>query len=252
MNSLRKKRYHATRRTYLIGAALVIIIAAIIAAAVLLSRISSSPKTEAPGPPSDDLKAAPAAGQSYIDDTLFIGDSRTMGLFTYGLLPEKQVLAVDGMNHQTARTKKFVELSGETLTIAEAMGRLKPPRAIVSFGINGIDFFGEKDFIAEYEGLMSELSQQSPDTVFIIQSILPVSSELSLLTPGMANTVIKRHNTLLRELARAHGFLFLNTAEALSTPEGSLLPECDAGDGLHLTRNAYDIILDYVETHPVP
>ena len=82
--------------------------------------------------------------QAYLDNTIFIGDSRTNGMVNFSFINRNNAYAIDGANHQTMRTNRFLTMSstGRKLTIAEAIGVVKPVRMIVSFGINGVGFMG--------------------------------------------------------------------------------------------------------------
>ena len=63
---------------------------------VSTNTIQTPAKKEAPTEP--DLIPLPNAQRSYFDDALFIGDSRTVGLYEYGDLSHALVIADSGMN----------------------------------------------------------------------------------------------------------------------------------------------------------
>ena len=58
---------------------------------------------------------------SYLDDALFIGDSRTVGLYEYGGLGNAEVFADSGMSIYKVFNEKFALKSGETVTLDEAL-----------------------------------------------------------------------------------------------------------------------------------
>lgn len=229
---------------------LVLILAALAAIILLFTRCQ---KSEPHGPlPGDVTLPDKAASSQYISEMLFIGDSRTAGLVTYGFLPQIQALAMDGLNHKTAREDALISRGGRLVTIPQAAGEIAPKRMLVSFGINGLGFMGEEDFLLEYEGLLDDLLSECPDSTLIIQSIYPVSAELAVRKPELSNQTIAHYNELLKALAQKKGGYFLNTCEVLSDSGGALLKQYDAGDGLHLNTAAYEVILQYVSEHPAP
>lgn len=184
--------------------------------------------------------------EEYIHDTVFIGDSRTNALKVYNLVPEQNVLAKDGENHRSARTEKMITTpSGKTLTIAEAVAEIKPVRMMVSFGINGVSYMNEDDFIEEYAALLDELHQASPNSIIIVQSILPVSKSYEAQKPTMSNQKIDRYNTLLKQLAEQKGFAFLDSSGVLKDKNNSLDAKYDRGDGLHYNKAAYEALLQF-------
>ena len=57
-------------------------------------------------------------------------------------------------------------------------------------------------------------------------------------------------NGWIREIASTHeNVKFADTASMLKASDGTLLPACDNGDGVHLTAQAYQQILQYLRTH---
>ena len=188
--------------------------------------------------------------EEYIDNTIFIGDSRTRGLATYHYLPQDNVYAVNGLSHQVARNKRFIDLNtGEELTIAEAIGIKKPSRMIVAFGINGLAYMGEENFINEYASFLDELKAQSPNTTLIVQSVLPVSSEKAKDDPRMSNEVIDRYNTLLKNLIGEKGGFFWNVSPGFKDSQNALSPEYDSGDGLHFNKTAYERYIQCLDAY---
>lgn len=186
---------------------------------------------------------------AFLDQTLFIGDSRTNGMKNFGFLPEENVFAIDGASHQTARTEKFVTLEGSSkkLTIVQAVAELQPVRVIVSFGINGVAYMGEETFLSEYSELLDELKEASPDTSIVVQSILPVSASYARNDRRMANDIIDGYNAELRLLANQKDCYFLDTSQVLKNEDGALAKEYDSGDGLHFNKTAYTALFDYLD-----
>ena len=138
--------------------------------------------------------------ENYLDDVYFIGDSRTVGLVRAGM-PEDHLFAETGMCHEDALTKRVVILDDTAyLTIPDALQIVAPKIAVVNFGINGIGFMDEDAFIDEYRTMMQAFQKMSPETVFIIESILPVSSSYES-TSGVTNEKIDEMNLRLCALA---------------------------------------------------
>lgn len=184
--------------------------------------------------------------EEYINETVFIGDSRTNGLAVYNFIPGENVLAKDGENHRSARTEKIITAkSGKAVTIAEAVAEKKPTRMIVSFGINGVSFMEESSFMEDYSALLDDLYKASPYSIIIVQSILPVSKSFENARPTMSNAVIDRYNALLKELAGKKGFGFLDSSAVLKDKNNCLDEKYDSGDGLHFNKAAYEALLQF-------
>lgn len=189
--------------------------------------------------------------EGYIRDTVFIGDSRTNGLVRYQQVPEQNVMAKDGENHQAARTDRIVHTSSGDRTIARAVGDVKPLRMIVAFGINGVAFMGEQTFMEEYSALLDELHTASPDSTIAVQSILPVSKDRESADPRFANSKIDRYNGLLKTMTEGKGFRYLDASNVLKDQNNCLAAKYDSGDGLHFNPAAYEALMRFYEGNRV-
>lgn len=192
-------------------------------------------------------------GDSYLKKFLFLGDSRTVAMAHYGFVEEEQILAIDGLSHVNAQTTLFEDAeTGKSITMEKKVRQEQPEYILVSFGVNGVAYLDEESFMEEYESMIAMLKNASPDSKIILHSILPVSSIMEEEDPRLNNKAIDNYNTLLFELAERTHIYFLNTAEALKDEDGMLKDEYDSGDGLHYTQSAYEVIFDYLKSHPVP
>ncbi|HPT85194.1 MAG TPA: GDSL-type esterase/lipase family protein [Bacillota bacterium] len=196
-------------------------------------------------------------GEDYLRRIVFLGDSLTYGLKTYGMLEGgKQTTQVwvptNGtlLLNNVADAKILYPETGTEITVREAVAAKKPDILIISLGINGISFLGEKDFIAQFTSLIKEVKKQSPDTTIILQSMFPVAASYQL-QKSINNNKICRGNYWMAKAASQNGVYYLNTAETLVGPDGYLPENYQSGDGLHLNTTAYKIVLDYIRTHGV-
>lgn len=187
----------------------------------------------------------------YLEDVYFIGDSRTVGLVRAGM-PEERLFAETGMCHEDALTKRVAVVDDTVLvTIPDALRIVAPKVAVVNFGINGIGFMSKESFLKEYRAMMEGFIEASPHTVFVIESILPVSASYEAST-GVTNEEIDEMNLKLYELAEELGCYYLASDTVMKNEENDLLRGYNDGDGLHYNEKGYAAILAYVKTHVVP
>lgn len=203
------------------------------------------------------LEKSEDMGQDYIDSMIFLGDSTTYHMINRAVLTggkdTKQVwsgasgsLTLDGMIHKT--TIVYPRTDAE-MTIAEAVALEKPKYMVITLGINGVSFLNENNFTAYYGKLITAIKQASPETKIILQSIFPVSKAYSDKDNGITNQKIDTANTWVIKLAKEHGCKYLDTASVLKNSEGAMIAIYDAGDGHHMTADAYKAILQYIRTH---
>ena len=223
---------------------------------------TSTPTTQAKGDDPVDPKYAGTvlqetadAGESYLSDIVFIGDSRTYGYAYYGMLPEgtKTKNVWVPANHTFSLTAhSYVnivdESDGQERTIVEAAKLHKPKIIIIELGINNVSYITESKFKSVYGELIQNIKAASPDTKIICNSIYCVCRSYKK-QDVINNTLIYRANGWLMDVAYENGVKYLDTVSMLKDSEGYLPEEYESGDGLHLNTKAYRAILQYIRTH---
>lgn len=200
----------------------------------------------------------------YIEKIIFLGESTTAHMRSRGVLPggtnTTQVWS-DASNTMTldinTASKKIVYPdTGAEMTIAEAVAKKKPEYMVLTFGLNGVTgFYSNKNlYVTSYERLIEAIRQNSPETKIIIQSIFPVSS-LDLQSnwaysssPEVINGYLDTLNEWAIEVAQKCNVKYIDTASLLKDSQGYLKSGYQT-DGIHLTAEAYKIILNYIGTH---
>ncbi len=204
-------------------------------------------------------------GQEYIDSFVFLGESTTAHLKNRGVLSggsqTKQVWSTKSgtlmLDRTTAECRIVYPESGEELDLYQAALRKKPEYMLLTFGLNGAAVNvrrGAEYFKGCYSSLIDTISSASPNTVILLGSCFPVARNMDMsrhsVSAGELNEYIKILNSWTLELAGERRLGYLNTAEVLCDTEGYLFDSYQAGDGYHLTREAYIEILKYIRTHP--
>ena len=200
-------------------------------------------------------------GQEYIDQMVFVGESTTAHLRSRGVLRDGQgteqvwsdssgTMTLDlNILHKTILHPK----TRQPLTIAQAAGREKPRYLVLSFGVNGIVGFSRNEelYRRAYGKLITAIHEASPDTVVLLQTVYPVADNQTVFGEGAAtvNGYIRRINELLPEIADQYDAYVVDTASVLCDAQGNLRMDYQAGDGIHLTAEAYRQILQYLRTH---
>ena len=210
------------------------------------------------------LQKSEDAGQKYIDSFVFIGESTTHHLKSRGVLsggkettqvwsPKSGTLMLDAT---TASCRIVYPETAEELDLKEASARKKPQYFLLTFGLNGAAKSiskGEAYFKSSYKKLIDTLLSSSPGSRIILQYCFPVAENMDMsnfsIDVAMLNQYIDTLNGWAQELADENGYGYLNTAEILKDQNGYLLFEYQAGDGYHLTKEAYIEILKYIRTH---
>ena len=144
----------------------------------------------------------------------------------------------------------YKEEKPEEISFAEAVERAQPRVLVLSFGLNGITRWSRNPdaFLRNYRALIEGIRARSPSTHILLQSVYPVGENTVFsLSKEELNQQICHLNTHVASLADEYETVdYVNTAALLADASGALSPTYDIGDGIHLTNEAYDVILRFL------
>lgn len=225
-----------------------------------------SPSTPSPSPedtpaPSPSEEPAPVLlgetedmGQEYIDSFVFYGDSNTNGLRLNELLPgaynTNQVWTPMSGTLTLNRWNIDKIVYPETWTeidVTEAMSIKKPEYLLINLGMNGVSFMDEEYFTSTYSEMVDALSAASPETKIILSSMYPVAD--GYLGDDLSNAKIDTANQWIYGIAEEKGLRYLDVNSMLKCDEGDLPESLNEGNGFHLTKEGYQMVLDFIRTH---
>ena len=200
------------------------------------------------------LKETEKVDDSYINETIFYGDSITENFAYYEALSWNQVWAKSSLTPESALTWKVpIRPYGVEMTLLDALKTYKPKRLIITLGANAVAVMTEEYFIKTYEELVKNAKESSPDTLLIVQSIFPVDIKWDThanTNNSINNTKINRLNYLLAEMCERQGVKFLNTATVLKDETGRLKKGLGYdSDGIHLLPSGNSKVVEYVKVH---
>lgn len=193
------------------------------------------------------------AGEEYLNETYYIGDSLTLYMHRYSTVPKENIFGVGSINPQHAALDDLVTLqNGQKGTFAEAMEEIQPRRVVLTIGTNSM-LMDSIDYITYFGMLVDDIQSRCPDTDVILQSTSPLTAEYEANMRLLTNRNINRSNALLAGLAAYKGVYYLNTAEALKNENGQLDVKFDLGEGYgHINADAYAVWESYLRTHAIP
>lgn len=185
----------------------------------------------------------------YIKETLLVGDSNTEALSNFYYVPLQYVLGYTGMGIQQVTQTKCIYFVGyeEPVTIPTAVGMLKPRRVIINFGTNNAGGMEPEDFVKTYLKVISAIEKSYPYCDIIVESIFPVGKVRNY--PKIRQTDIDEMNIALAQMCRDNGYMFLNTAEYLKGDDGFIDTDYISSDGIHLSKEGYTAVLEYINSH---
>lgn len=188
------------------------------------------------------------AGDSYVAQTIFVGDSNFERLREYGLVDAGTVAAKVGIGAGGITTDPFIEVTGQDspLTIAQTMAAIGPNRILVMMGTNDVPTMTADEFAATYKAALAELRKSAPNADIVVAAIPPVANWKD--SEMLNASAVRQFNEALLALCKEEGYPYLDTYAALADGNG-YLPEAYTDDGYHLTQQALDVLLQYYRTH---
>lgn len=194
------------------------------------------------------LPASEAVDESYFDDAVFIGDSRTEGLITGTGLYNAVSYTHKGLMVDTVFTELIVNRGGVWISAMEALKDINFSKVYVMFGINETGWPYNDIFIEKYGRIIDTIKEINPDAIIYVQQLIPVSEYVSSSHSYIKNSKIEEFNRLIRDMAEEKQVCLLNPGSALCGGE-NFLPSEAALDGIHLNREYCALWLDYLKTH---
>jgi lysophospholipase L1-like esterase len=187
---------------------------------------------------------------SYFDDAVFIGDSRTEGLILNTELSNAVSYTHKGLMVNTVFTKPIINKNGDKLTVMEALKQTNFKKVYLMLGINETGWPYNDIFIEKYAKIIDSIKDINADAIIYIQEILPVTNSVSSSHEYIKNEKINEFNELIRKMANEKGIYFLEVSDAVRLDDGSL-PEDAAYDGIHLKKEYCEKWLNYLKTHTI-
>lgn len=188
----------------------------------------------------------------YFNDILFLGDSRFVSMEAYGTVPKRCILAENGISAGNFYTSSFFnEDTGTVQTLPEFFDSRNPKIIYIALGVNGVGFLPAETVVSDVAKIATLAKETCPDSVIVIQSILPVSDIKTEVSPNLTNEKIDACNDLLIDLATENNYLYMDLSPIMKNSEGKLHADYDYGDGLHFNENAYIVMKNYWRTHEI-
>ena len=199
------------------------------------------------------LETSDDAGESYVNETLFLGDSNTARMYRmFDYCSYDNAIGSVGMTAKSLATFACVQLSSASsyVTMPQAVALLQPKRVILTFGTNDLNpSYKTADFVANYQTGIEAIVTAYPSVDIIVNSIPPIGQQHS--NQSLTQTQVDEYNKALVEMCQTKGWKFMNSAEALKDAATGYAKSgyVETSDGIHLTRAAMDALFTYVRTH---
>ena len=223
---------------------------------------ASSKAASAVEPTEPATQAAPkgeAVEASWFNDSVFLGDSVTLGLSYYcddnpDALGDAQFFCAGSLGFTNALWDLDAEdnvhpyYQGANHLSRDCAAVTGAKKVFIMLGMNDIGLYGVDESMESARTLISQIAQTSPGVTFYIQSVTPMIAEKEGV--DLKNEYIRDFNTLLKSYCSDNGYKYLDVYNLVADSEGNLKAEY-CGDpevqGIHFTDAACEIWTDYLK-----
>lgn len=181
---------------------------------------------------------------------LFVGSSLMENF------PINELLQSMGKNYMVYNRGIGGYITEELLSsMEECILELEPVKIFINIGTNDISALNYKkeNLIDNYNKILTKIGERLPNCKVYVMAYYPVNSKADFIGADKArkeelfrtrtNSAILEANTAVEELAKKHGYEFINVNNGLTDQDGNLKVEY-AIEGLHMWPNAYKIVLE--------
>lgn len=188
-------------------------------------------------------------GLEYFDNTLFIGDSRTVGLSEYGDLGNAEAFADNGMSVYKIWNTTVTLRSGKKSKLEPLLTENKYDKIYIMLGINELGYNFEQT-VEQYGQLIKDIKKMQPSALIFVEANLHITKEKSNTSKIFNNENIDRFNQAVKNVADEADVYYLDVNEYFDDEEGSLKKEY-TGDGTHVYGKYYAEWIEWILTKAI-
>lgn len=181
--------------------------------------------------------APPTETASLPEGILFIGDSRTVGLFEYAGLAQTDFFCDIGMSVYNIYEKTVSVPGVGKVRLEELLQNQTYGKIYLMLGINELGYHLEQT-LEEYQKLVTYIQDRQPEALLFLQANLHVTQSRSEQDPVINNPAINKLNAAISKLADGQKIYYLDANPLFDDANGNLSSEQSADDA-HLYARYY-------------
>lgn len=189
---------------------------------------------------------------SYFNDAVFLGDSRTLGISDYAGLDSAdfycdsgmtifKLLEADGVTYQK---------TGEKENLSQVLQQKHYGKIYIMLGMNELGYGNTQMYFEKYREVVKQIKEWQPEAIVYIMANLHVSREKNNVETEFNNININDKNAASARLANGTDIFYLDANPLFTDEEGFLNAELSF-DGVHLYAQHYDVWRQFLLEHAV-
>ena len=186
---------------------------------------------------------------SYFDDALFIGDSRTEVFVLYSSLSNIHAYCSKGLSISRIYEDAIVrQEDGRMITVMEALQNEKYAKIYIMFGVNELGWPYDNLFEEQYSKMLQDIRKLQPQAIIYVENIIPISASRSATDTIYNNENVSRFNAMIEKVCAEQNVIYLDVGSALANESGAL-PENASPDGIHCNKEYCDKWMEYLRNN---
>lgn len=170
-------------------------------------------------------------------DVLFVGDSRTVGLYEYGQMGEADVFAESGMSVFNVWDKEISFQDKGKKTLEQVLTENQYEVIHVMLGINELGYSMEQ-VVEKYGETVEKIQAMQPEIKVVLGANLHVTAEKSAKSTIYNNQRINALNLEIQKIGEELNCHYINVNEIFDDAQGNLSKEYST-DGSHVLGKYY-------------
>lgn len=189
--------------------------------------------------------------ESYFEDAVFFGDSRTLGISDYAGF-NADFYCENGMTIYKLLDDAGVvnQNTGEKENIPELLTRKQYGKIYIMLGMNELGYRTTEFFGEQYQIVLDQIRAWQPDAIIFILANLHVNREKNNMESEFNNVNINAKNVVAAGLANGKDIFYLDSNPLFTDEEGFLRDEMTF-DGVHLYADGHTVWREFLMEHGV-
>ena len=182
---------------------------------------------------------------SYFEDALFIGDSRTSGLAEYGnMMDHTSFMSRESASIYALFSSKmdFREPGSDVreTDLYDVLSAKQYGKIYLSVGVNELGIGNTYGYYDLYRRALIKIRVMQPEAIIYIQGSMHVSEAVTKKDKVTNNTIIVQRNKAIATLANGYNIFYIDMNTAVCDKNGNLIADY-SGDGVHLKASKYEL-----------
>ena len=205
---------------------------------------TTPPTTQPPTTAGPNFDFPDSVDDRWFDNTLFIGDSRVVGLRDYARSGNAEYFCDVGMNLLSYDDKVLSDKNFSNLSLDQLLSSRTYDKIIVNFGLNECGF-NDYSFKLLYKQFLEYVKQKQPNAIIVLQGIMSVTKSKADTAGYFQPSFIQARSQFIQSLCDGVTVYYIDCNPYFSDENGYLYASL-TNDGFHPTTTGYRHWRDWI------